>query len=66
MINLTESAKRPVTFQYYRDNCLWYSTYDGKVFPVPVKDAGSCTFNNTEKGILLMRWMRKWNEDQSI
>lgn len=65
MINLTEAAKRPVTFKYYRDKSLWYSTYDDKIFPVPVEDAGSATFNSTEKGILLMRWMRKWNESNS-
>lgn len=66
MINLTEAVKHPVTFEYYRDNSLWYSTHDGKLFPVPVSDAGSSTFNKVEKGMLLMRWMRKWNESQEI
>ena len=66
MINLTEAVKYPVTFEYYRDNCLWYSTHDDKIFPVPVSDAGSATFKKEEKGMLLMRWMRKWNESQEI
>ena len=33
-------------FQYYRDSQLWYRTqYGSLVFPVPVEDIGTATFN---------------------
>lgn len=66
MINLKEAVQNEVTFQYFRDGALWYETCNGDLFPVPVSDAGSSTFNKTEKGMLLMRWMRKWNESNTI
>lgn len=46
-------------FVYYRDRALHYETEDGFLFPVPVDDAGSATFNAEEKAILLMRYIRK-------
>ena len=46
-------------FAYYRDQALHYKTEDGFLFPVPVDDAGSGTFNTEEKAILLMRYIRK-------
>lgn len=63
MINIKKAVTGTVTFEYFRDKCLWYSTEDGDIFPVPVEDAGSATFKKEEKGMMLMRWMRKWNED---
>jgi len=62
MIDLKDAVKDNATFQYYRDNALWYATSEGKLFPVPIEDAGSATFNRIEKGMYLMRWMRKWND----
>jgi hypothetical protein len=62
MINLNAAVKGNVEFQYFRDGALWYATEEGEIFPVPVEDAASSTFNRVEKGMLLMRWMRKWNE----
>lgn len=62
MIDIKAAVKSDVTFEYFRDNALWYSTENGDLFPVPIEDAGSSTFNRIEKGMLLMRWMRKWNE----
>lgn len=49
-----------VTFQFYRDGSLWYKV-DGQdfVFPVPISDIGTATFNATEKAILFMRYIRK-------
>lgn len=62
MINIKAAAKGNVEFQYFRDGSLWYATEEGEIFPVPVADAASATFNRVEKGIFLMRCMRKWND----
>lgn len=53
---------RTVHLDYYRDGALWYRTEFGEIFPVPVEDVGTATFNGVEKASLLMRWMRKWNQ----
>jgi len=55
------SARRVVSFSHYCNGELWYMTEHGDRFPVPVSEAGTATFNNTEKAILFMRYMRKWN-----
>lgn len=50
-------------FQYYRDSALWYKTeVTNLIFPVPINDIGNATFNITEKGILMMRYIRKYLE----
>ena len=46
------------TFKFYRDRQLWYQIKDF-MFPVPIEDVGNATFNNVEKGILMMRYIRK-------
>ena len=46
-------------FAFYRDRALHYETDDGFIFPVPIEDAGSATFNAEEKAILMMRYIRK-------
>lgn len=46
-------------FVYYRDRALIYETDNGFQFPIPIEDAGSATFNQEEKAILLMRYIRK-------
>lgn len=53
--------KGSCTFQFYRDSQLWYKTEFGSfVFPVPVEDiTNGATFNNTEKGLMMMRYIRK-------
>jgi len=62
---LKERVKRLVQFSYFRDGALWYTcSHDGFLFPVPVSDTtneqgSSPTFGAQEKGILLMRWIRK-------
>ena len=53
---------KKVTFEYYRDNALWYSTETGFLFPVPVSDAGTATFKREDKAIFFMRWIRKHME----
>ena len=53
---------RQACFVYYRDSSLWYVTEANELFSVPIDDIGNATFNYKEKAILLMRYMRKWNE----
>jgi len=56
---LLERAKNNVFFSHYREGSLWYCACDGWLFPVPTADLGSADANSCEKGITLMRWMRK-------
>ena len=49
------------TFQFYKDGQLWYQTENTNViFPVPIADMENATFGSSEKGILMMRYIRKW------
>lgn len=59
-MNVKECVKGKVTFQYYRDGELWYECENGFKFPVPVTDTGGAVFLREDKGILFMRWIRKW------
>jgi hypothetical protein len=59
-MDIKEHIKGNVEFQYYRDSSLWYKTSTGLVFPVPVADIGNATFKRTDKGILFMRYIRKY------
>lgn len=61
-IKAAVSGNKTVTFSHYHDGALWYKTEFGDVFPAPIDDIGNATFNATEKAILLMRYMRKWNQ----
>ena len=50
-----------VTFEFYRDGNLHYRTGDGVLlFPVPISDVGNATFKAKDKGILFMRYIRKF------
>jgi hypothetical protein len=50
-----------VTFEFYRDGNLYYRTGDGALlFPVPISDVGNATFKMKDKGILFMRYIRKF------
>jgi len=57
--DIKEHVKGEATFAYYRAGELWYRSAAGLLFPVPVSDIGDATFNSTEKGMLMMRYMRK-------
>ena len=59
------SNDRKVSFVYYRDGELWYKTEDDELFPVPISDIGNATFLATDKAMLFMRYMRKWNDKVS-
>lgn len=57
-----------VFFQYYRDGSLWYvfrysednpARITEFLFPVPISDTGTATFNAMDKAIIFMRWIRK-------
>jgi hypothetical protein len=50
------------TFQYYRDQQLWYETDNGFLFPVPIDDVGTATFLKSDKTLYMMRYIRKWHE----
>jgi hypothetical protein len=62
MTTLKERVQGTVKFQYYRDKELWYKTEDGFLFPIHVDDASGATFKDEDKGILFMRWIRKYME----
>ena len=49
----------PVVFKYFRDNVLYYETYSGFMFRVPVEDTAGATFQCMDKPIFFMRWIRK-------
>jgi len=60
---LKKLIKGDVTFLYYSDGALWYNTSDGSlIFPVPIDDIGTATFKNRDRGILFMRYIRKYLE----
>lgn len=59
MSRIMDEVQGDCTFEFYRDGALHYRTARGFVFPVPAADAGSATFGASEKGITLMRWIRK-------
>ena len=55
-----------VKFKFYRSGVLYYETEKGLVFEVPVSDTGDAVFNQDEKAILFMRWIRKQIEGIKI
>jgi hypothetical protein len=60
-MELKQLIKGNVEFQFYRDSQLWYKTEEGNfLFPVPVADIGNATFAKVEKGLLMMRYIRKY------
>lgn len=59
------SENRKVKFKYFRDNILYYETEYGEIFPVPVSDTDQATFNAEDKALYFMRWMKKFNKDNS-
>jgi hypothetical protein len=62
LIDIKTCVKSPVTFAYYREKNLFYTTVNGDVFAVPIDDLGTASVNIQEKGLLLMRYMRKHNQ----
>jgi len=71
---MTDLAREQATFVKYEDGKLWYQIIwvddnhplggpDGRTvlfdFPIDVNDAGGGAFGHVEKGLYLMRWIRK-------
>jgi len=50
---------KKVTFIFYKEKELWYTTECGFEFPVPIEDTGTASMNAEDKAILFMRWIRK-------
>jgi len=62
MKTLKELVQGRVNFEYYRSGYLYYSTTVDPdfIFPVPVSDCGDGTFLKEDKGIMFMRYIRKY------
>lgn len=65
-INIKEAVRQEVCFDHYQGGNLWYVADNGDLtgqpFPVPIADIGGAVFKYRDKGILFMRYMRKWND----
>lgn len=61
-MNIIDHVKGVSKFRYFRDSALWYQTDTGFLFPVPIDDIGTTTFDAEYKSIRLMRWIRKYIE----
>lgn len=67
-IDIKRAVKGMVRITSVRKGEIWYQTQHGEIFSVPFADMEDASFNAEEKGMLLMRYMRKWNkalEDES-
>lgn len=63
LMTIKDHIQGTCRFEYFRDNALWYRTGETKMlFPVPLSDIGTTTFDAEYKGIRLMRWIRKYLE----
>lgn len=60
-MNIKDMVKdnKTVSFQYYRDNELFYKTECGFLFPVPINDLGNAIAHKSDKALLFMRYIRK-------
>lgn len=59
-MNIKDMVKdKKVTFLFYKEGELWYTTECGFEFPVPIDDVGTAAMNAEDKAILFMRWIRK-------
>jgi hypothetical protein len=58
-MTVKECIQGNAKFLYYRKGELYYETANGLKFPVPVSDCGDGEFKAEEKGMLMMRWIRK-------
>lgn len=53
------SDNKKAKFLFFKLNELWYETETGFKFPVPINDVQDGIFNDEEKALLLMRYIRK-------
>ncbi len=66
MLTLKDHVAGNCEFQYYRAGNLMYLTPTGLEFPVPVEDTDGATFPRLIKGIHLMRWIRKFLQENHL
>ena len=60
MTSITEMVKnKKVTFLFFKEGELWYTTECGFNFPVPIDDVGTAAMIAEDTAILFMRWIRK-------
>ena len=60
MNTIKEMVKnKQVSYLFYREKELWYTTECGFEFPVPIDDVGTAAMNRDDKAIYFMRWIRK-------
>ena len=57
IIDMVKNKK--VKFLFYKENELWYVTECGFEFPVPISDTQGAVFNNVDKAVFFMRWIKK-------
>lgn len=50
---------KTVRFKFYRKGELFYETECGFLFPVPISDTGDGQFNDVDKAMYFMRYIRK-------
>lgn len=58
-MKISDHVKGKTTFQYFRENVLYYKTDTDLLFPIPIDDTNGATFLNEDKSIFFMRWIRK-------
>jgi hypothetical protein len=61
--------KNEAEFSHIQDGTAYYNLYvDDTSYevPIPVSDMGTGLFGRYEKGILLMRWIRKSMENETL
>lgn len=44
---------------YYKQKTLYYKTEGGFIFPIPIDDCGDTTFNNVDRSMLFMKWIKR-------
>ena len=54
---------KKVKFVRYQKKELWYVTECGFEFPVPIEDCGDGTFQDEDKAMFFMRYIRKHLEN---
>lgn len=59
-IKLSDLAKEMCFLKNVSDGAVWYTTgLSNFDFPIPLTEVGSSTFGQVEKGVTLLRWLKK-------
>jgi hypothetical protein len=57
---LKDHVSGEATFKHYRAGIFYYQTHLGLEFQIPIEDTDGATFSAKEKGIYMMRWIKKF------